>query len=94
MLAAGPDERRELLESYLRTEIARVLQVEPARLDVDQPLNEVGLDSLMVLDIRKRIERSLLVPLPVVSLAEGATIADLARGLGELVAETAAPARG
>jgi acyl transferase domain-containing protein/acyl-CoA synthetase (AMP-forming)/AMP-acid ligase II len=91
VLSAAPGARLQLLESYLRSEIARALQFDPYGLDPRQPLKDAGLDSIMMLDIRKRVERTLAVPLPVVSLAEGATIADLADGLARLLTGAPAP---
>jgi acyl transferase domain-containing protein/acyl-CoA synthetase (AMP-forming)/AMP-acid ligase II len=85
LLALERSERMRRLEEYLAGEVARVLGVPPATLSAHDPLRDAGLDSLMALDVRNRIEAALQVPLPVVSLAEGAAIADLAEGLDELI---------
>jgi acyl transferase domain-containing protein len=85
LLAGGPAERRELLETYLQAALAAVLGVPSSTLDVGQPIADSGLDSIMVLDVRHRVERALSVPLPVVSIAEGATIAELADRLAQLL---------
>jgi acyl transferase domain-containing protein len=89
LLAAVPAERRRMLEEYFRHELAHVLGLPPAMLDARQPLQEVGLDSIMVLEVRRRVERALQVPLPVVSFAQGASIGELADALGDLLAATA-----
>ncbi len=83
--AAPPEARERLLEQYLRAEVSRALEVDPAALEADLPLTDAGLDSIMMLDVRKRVERALDVLLPTVSLADGATIADLAQGLDRLL---------
>jgi acyl carrier protein len=51
--AAGPAQRRSVLVSLLRREIARVLALEPnATIGLSQPLSEIGLDSLMAVELR------------------------------------------
>jgi acyl transferase domain-containing protein/acyl-CoA synthetase (AMP-forming)/AMP-acid ligase II/acyl carrier protein len=90
LVACGEAQRRKLLQAYLQAELARVIGVPAGRLDVREPLRDAGLDSIMVLQVRHRVERALGVPLPTVSIAEGATIAELSRqlaGLLEAVAE-------
>ncbi|MCA1615511.1 MAG: beta-ketoacyl reductase, partial [Acidobacteria bacterium] len=56
VLAAAPQERQALLQTYLREQLGRVLGVSPAKLDVRQPLNRLGLDSLMAVELKNRIE--------------------------------------
>ncbi|HKQ08266.1 MAG TPA: type I polyketide synthase [Blastocatellia bacterium] len=96
LLAAEAPERQELLESYLNALLARVLgfdQARPTRLDVNQPINHFGLDSLMALEVKTRIEANLGIRLPIVEFIKGASIAQLVtRGLEQLPAP-AAPAR-
>jgi acyl transferase domain-containing protein/acyl-CoA synthetase (AMP-forming)/AMP-acid ligase II/acyl carrier protein len=88
ILSRSDGERRALLEGYLRAELARVIGVPTRLLDVRQPLRDSGLDSIMLLDVRHRIEHALNVPLPTVSIAEGATVAEFAEGLAELLEST------
>jgi acyl carrier protein len=56
-LPAG--QRRPALEAHLRAQIAEVMQLDPAQLASATPLGSLGLDSLMGLEIRNRLERSL-----------------------------------
>ena len=58
ILAADPSERQQLVETSLREMVARVLQLPVASVDVQQPLNNLGLDSLMALELFNRIERT------------------------------------
>jgi acyl transferase domain-containing protein/acyl-CoA synthetase (AMP-forming)/AMP-acid ligase II/acyl carrier protein len=85
LLGAERAQRKSLLETYLHAELARVLGLPPAMLDVSQPLREVGLDSIMMLEVRRRVERTLRVQLPIVGIAEGATVSDLADGLTDML---------
>jgi acyl transferase domain-containing protein/surfactin synthase thioesterase subunit/acyl carrier protein len=50
--------------------------------DVDQPLGELGLDSLMAVNLVNRIEARLDVRLPLVKVIEGPSVRELAGGLG------------
>jgi phthiocerol/phenolphthiocerol synthesis type-I polyketide synthase C len=80
---AGPDERRRLLESYLRDQVASHLGLAPSRLDIQVPLNNLGLDSLVAVDLRTQVELDMGIVLPVVQLLDGATVARLADWLAD-----------
>jgi len=64
LLAAAPEERRPLLESSLRELFARVLGFSAAKVDLQQPLYRLGLDSLMAVELRNRLEANLGVVVP------------------------------
>jgi acyl carrier protein len=67
-----------LLESYLRDQAAAKLGLAPERLAVESPLNNLGADSLIAMELRTQIERDLGIALPVVELLDGPSIATLA----------------
>ena len=53
-----PDERIDVLVDVVRTAIARVLRIaDPARLRRDQPLLDLGFDSLMAVELRNVLRR-------------------------------------
>ena len=81
LLDAPADERQDMLERFVQAQLAKVLQMEPDDLPLDQPLNTVGLDSLMALELKNRVEVSLSVTLPIVNLIQGPTISQLAEDL-------------
>ncbi|NMO16394.1 SDR family NAD(P)-dependent oxidoreductase [Pyxidicoccus fallax] len=64
LAAAEPEARVELLHDVLRAQVARVLRLPEARVDVDAPLRSLGMDSLMGLELRNRIEATLDVATP------------------------------
>ncbi len=66
LLAALPDRhaRAALLETHLREQIGRVLRLAPQRVPLDRPLKTLGVDSLMAVEFRNRLERSLELRLP------------------------------
>jgi acyl carrier protein len=91
LLAAGPTDRRKLLDDYLRQQTARVLQLSAADLDFRQPLNRMGIDSLMAVELRNILESELAVGVQLVMLLEGASLADLAKALLADLPQAAAP---
>lgn len=78
LLAAPPEERKEVLRSLLCDKLARVLGSSAAQLDADKPLTELGLDSLMAVELRNWIEGELSVNLPIVELMQGLSASGLA----------------
>jgi natural product biosynthesis luciferase-like monooxygenase protein len=86
-LALSPDERRIWLESHIKTSVGQVLRLDASELDVDRPLNMMGLDSLMAIEIKNRVETSLGLNLPLVSLLEGPSVAQLAARLSNELSE-------
>jgi acyl transferase domain-containing protein/aryl carrier-like protein len=81
--AAAPGERKALLETLLVQKVARVLATATERLDVDRPLLQLGLDSLMAVELRNWIEGELQVNLPVVELMRSPSLSCLAELLAE-----------
>jgi myxalamid-type polyketide synthase MxaE and MxaD len=62
MTAAALD-RRSLLEGLVRGVVGAVLRRAPAALDARQPFGSMGVDSLLALEIRNRLETALRRPL-------------------------------
>src|SRR5207248_8853050 len=81
--AAAPDERRRLLDGLLRDQVARVLGASPDRLDGDRPLLQLGLDSLLAVELRNWIEGELEVNLPIVELMRSPSVSRLTELLCE-----------
>ena len=73
-LASYSDEtkRQELLVNYVKEQVVKVLGLdESSHLDLQKPLNEMGLNSLMNIDLKNRIDTEIGVNLPIeVLLAE------------------------
>jgi acyl carrier protein len=76
--SSPPDARRETVENYLRDEIGRVLRMAPSRLDAHQSLNQLGIDSLMAVELRNHVQARLGVMIPLARLLQDPTIAQLA----------------
>jgi myxalamid-type polyketide synthase MxaE and MxaD len=83
-LAAAPvTDRRALLEQHLLEHLARVLRVPAARLDHQKPLGSMGLESLMTLAFRNRLEASLGIKLSATLVWNHPTIRALATYLAK-----------
>ena len=68
LAAAFDDERRSMLLSYVMTCVQRVLQVDASeRLDAHQGLMDLGLDSLMAVELRAQLEAGVVLPRPLPS---------------------------
>jgi len=78
LLAVITHERQGVLERYLADHIARQMGFAPSRLNLQQALTDLGLDSLMALRLKHGIEADLGVTLPVAKLFEGVSVAQLA----------------
>jgi acyl transferase domain-containing protein/NADPH:quinone reductase-like Zn-dependent oxidoreductase/NAD(P)-dependent dehydrogenase (short-subunit alcohol dehydrogenase family)/SAM-dependent methyltransferase/acyl carrier protein len=81
LLAASGDERRGLLEDALRRQLATVLGTAPGKVDLNQPLSDHGLDSLMAVELSCLIEDTLGVKLPTIELVQTPSLTRLAERL-------------
>jgi acyl transferase domain-containing protein/acyl carrier protein len=80
--AAPIGQRQEMLAAHLREQIAQVMRLEPTQLEPTTPLGSLGLDSLMGLEIRNRLEASLGLTIPATLIWTYPTIAALSVHLG------------
>ena len=86
--------RVALLKTAIAEEAANILRLPPAAVDPLRPLSEMGMDSLMAVELRLALESRLRVDLPLMSLAEGTSVASIATRLANAVAGAAAGQRG
>ena len=78
ILAAPGAERPELTRDYLRAQVGRVLGVPVGRVETDRPLTEMGLDSLIAVELMTMLKNELGVELAAVQLLEGVSVERLA----------------
>jgi acyl transferase domain-containing protein/NADPH:quinone reductase-like Zn-dependent oxidoreductase/NAD(P)-dependent dehydrogenase (short-subunit alcohol dehydrogenase family) len=76
-----PDEALDLLKTIVAEEAATILRLPAGGIDPLRPLSEMGMDSLMAVELRLSLEGRLRVDLPLVSLAEGTSVASIAERL-------------
>jgi acyl transferase domain-containing protein/acyl carrier protein len=78
LAATEPGARRQaLLTDHVRQQVAQVLRLAPAGVPVARPLKSLGLDSLMALELRRRLEASLGLTLSTTVIWNYPTIAAL-----------------
>lgn len=74
-------EQRDFLLQDLSRIVAELLQLAPAKLKPDAPLTQLGLDSLVAVHLKNRLQRETGFDLPLVRLLDGASLAKLADDL-------------
>lgn len=67
-----------LVEETLRVQIARILHLAPERVELDTSVLDMGMDSLMGMELGMAVEEAFEVKLSVMAIAEGATVRSLA----------------
>ncbi|MFJ3902951.1 amino acid adenylation domain-containing protein [Streptomyces sp. NPDC090025] len=88
--AADDAERAGLVMDRFVGAASAVLRMSADQLDVDTGLGALGIDSLLAMELRARIQAQTGVALPVVALLSGAPLRELAGQLQEATAELAA----
>lgn len=71
-------ERKTVLIEYVQTEIARIGGMEKSKLELDYALDEMGIDSLMAIELRNRIATDLQVDIPMSEFLSNPSIAYMA----------------
>ncbi|MEU8383736.1 beta-ketoacyl synthase N-terminal-like domain-containing protein [Streptosporangium sp. NPDC048865] len=82
----APEDLRERVLPEIRAEIAAVMRLAPDDLAIRRPLVEQGLDSVMTVMVRRRLEKRFGRRLPATLLWQQPTISAIADHLAELLA--------
>ena len=86
-----PKKRFSTLVAQIRAQAALVLGIDPKKnIDLDLPLHELGLDSLMAVELRNKLSRLVGQPLPATLLFEFPTVRTLAGRLETVLFQTLA----
>jgi acyl transferase domain-containing protein/thioesterase domain-containing protein/acyl carrier protein len=81
------ENQNSLIKRVLQELTADVLKMPLSQIEVDEPLNALGLDSLMATELRSQIENKYSVSLPIVSFLQGNTIEQLVNQITEQLGE-------
>ena len=94
MLSGCPEsDRLDVVASHVRQIAAAVFELAVTDIEPDDTLDDIGLDSLMAMDFRLRINAMFAIDLPLLELLRGISINSLAvRILAELRLADADPA--
>jgi acyl transferase domain-containing protein/NADPH:quinone reductase-like Zn-dependent oxidoreductase/acyl carrier protein len=85
-------ERMLVLEQLLRIETGRVLKLAPERIGANQPFGQLGIDSLMALELIRRVNAALGLALPATAVFNYPTLTQLAAQILKRLGLDAAPA--
>ncbi|HAV77681.1 MAG TPA: hypothetical protein DCX53_10050, partial [Anaerolineae bacterium] len=77
LVAIPPTGRQKFLEDFIQNQTARILGMAPSQLSLNQPLDTMGLDSLMAMELKNSMESKLGINLSVSSLLQGPAISKL-----------------
>jgi acyl carrier protein len=86
LAALGEDEAVEAVAAELAALVAEVAQTTPERVDRTCKLDQLGLDSLMVVELSVAVDRALGCNIPALELMAASCLDDLARRVLPLVA--------
>ena len=78
-------DRRALILNRVREHGARVLGTSSAQINVEQPLSELGLDSLMAVELAGGLERELGQPISVMQMLSAGSLAAIAELVGKML---------
>ena len=76
-------ERQALLIAYIQEQLAQAIGINASQLDVQQPLNYMGIDSLIAVKLRNRLRTDLEVDIPAVKFMEDSSVTSLATQVSE-----------
>ena len=85
VLAAQGDERLKILEDFIADQVASVFGTNVSKIDRDTALTNIGLDSLMAIELMNRMESELGINLPMGSVLNGPNIKELAASIIEQI---------
>jgi polyketide synthase 12/myxalamid-type polyketide synthase MxaF len=85
MIATDAKERPALIEKHLRQLIASVLRLNVDRIGARTPFQSLGMDSLMALELRNRLEDKLDARFPATLVWQYPTVAALAEHVNESI---------
>jgi len=85
VLGKPVDEVREIVQTLVIREVAKILGIGADRIDPLRPLNNLGMDSLMGVELALGLEERLGIRLPAMLLNEGPTVARIAQRVAEKV---------
>ncbi|MBK8972380.1 MAG: aminotransferase class I/II-fold pyridoxal phosphate-dependent enzyme [Hahellaceae bacterium] len=88
---AGAQEQLDIVAEFLRREIADVLRVSPHLVSFDRPLKQIGIDSLMAVELMARIEAKIGIALPIHRFAGESTPLDLVHGALSMLSGDSSP---
>ncbi|CAE6820444.1 L-threonine 3-dehydrogenase [Paraburkholderia aspalathi] len=75
----------QMVEETLQAQIARILHMSPEKIEAGRSILDMGMDSLMGMELGMAVEESFQVKLSIMTMAEGATVRSLAQRIVESI---------
>jgi acyl carrier protein len=91
LLAAPAERRHAVLLAHVQKSLAQVMALDAPELDPEESLSNLGLDSLMALELQHSLEESFGAKLPLELLMGMPTLNEFVTRLLEILAKPAAP---
>ncbi|MEO0445332.1 MAG: amino acid adenylation domain-containing protein [Verrucomicrobiota bacterium] len=89
ILQAAADSRLGVMADFIAEQVAGVFGTDVSKIDKDTPLNALGLDSLMAIELMNRVESQLGISVPMGSVLNGPNIKELSEPILEALLESA-----
>jgi NAD(P)-dependent dehydrogenase (short-subunit alcohol dehydrogenase family)/acyl carrier protein len=86
--SAEPARRGAILLEFLQRQLSVTLGTSPEKIQPDRPLSYLGVDSLLALELKNRVEAELRVSIRIADLLEGPTLQTLAAILLQQIERT------
>ncbi|MBI1248546.1 aminotransferase class I/II-fold pyridoxal phosphate-dependent enzyme [bacterium] len=83
--SADEEKRASMIADYVTDQAAKTLGISTSQLDRAKPLAEMGLDSLMGIELKNAIEAELEIDIPVEEFSQETTVTNLATAVAGLV---------
>ncbi len=78
LAAVGPEARQGLVEQFIAGHVAGVFGIAAEKIDREAPLTQLGLDSLMAIELKNRLEKQAGIALPMTEIMRGPSLRQLA----------------
>ena len=79
----SPEEQLTFVATRVRERLAKVLQLPADKIELHQRSNQLGIDSLMALELKQELDLEFGVEIPTMQILKGATVTQIARLLLE-----------
>lgn len=93
ILSLGHDEAISTIIKTLSHDVGSIIHVSPVKLDINRSIFELGMDSLMGVELSMIIEKKFAITIPLMLLSEGASITKIANSILALMHEVGGRAR-